>query len=157
MRYTRIGLASYSIGAVLVATVVGVAWARSRVTAPSGSAGEPAADVGAAVYATECRACHGQGEARGRNLPALRGGVVGLFRSEGGRDYLVDLLLDGRVRRADGAQTTYVASHPAYARLSDAELAAVLNHMLSSWGNEALLPRETVRYSAAEVAARRGR
>jgi mono/diheme cytochrome c family protein len=163
VRYTRIGHASYAIGAVLVVTAVGVAWARSR-TAPEGppsavgaAATGPtsAQDVGATVYDAECSGCHGTGEARGGGIPALRGGAVSLFSSEGGREYLIELLLDGRVRKAETGGIAYVESHPGYPRLSDAEVAAVLNHMLVSWGNDALLPRETTRYTATEVAARR--
>ena len=164
MRYTRIGLASYAIGAVLVVTAVGVAWARRR-PAPEGppsavgaaaSGPTSAQDVGATVYDAECSGCHGPGEAR-RGIPALRGGAVSLFTAEGGREYLIELLLDGRVRRAETGGIAYVQSHPGYPRLSDAEVAAVLNHMLVSWGNDAFLPRETIRYTAAEVAARRPR
>jgi hypothetical protein len=37
------------------------------------------------------------------------------------------------------------------------EVAAVLNHMLSSWGNDALLPERAALYAGDEVAARRPR
>ncbi len=97
------------------------------------------------------------GEARGSSIPALRGGVPSILQSEGGREYLVTLLLDGRVRRTVGGHVSLAASHPGYARLSDRELAAVLNHMLSSWGNDALLPRGPALYTAQEVASQRGR
>lgn len=157
MRYTRVGLASYSIAAMLVVTVVGVAWARSRSSAPLDSGGDMTGALGADVYARECRGCHGTGEARGRSMPALRGRVVDLFASSGGRDYLIDLLLDGRVRRVESGEPTLVDSHPGYAHLSDVEVAAVLNHMLSSWGNDALLPERATLYVDDEVAARRPR
>jgi mono/diheme cytochrome c family protein len=150
-------LASYSIATVLIVTVVGVAWARSRSSAPVASGGETARALGADVYARECRGCHGSGDARGRSMPALRGRTVDLFASDGGREYLIDLLLDGRVRHVENSEPTLVDSHPGYAHLSDVEVAAVLNHMLSSWGNDALLPERAALYGGDEVAARRPR
>ena len=176
MRYTRVGVASYAIASVLVVTVLGVAWARSRApspptpptasteapaTAPSGAAAPaPGAapapqDSGAAAWEAECGACHRDGEARGRSIPALRGLAVTLFTSRGGREYLIDLMLDGRVRSVENGRTEYVESHPSYEELSDASIAAILNHMLESWGNQELLPAEPPLYTAAAVAARR--
>jgi len=171
-------MASYSIAIVLLIAVVAVAWLRSRERAappsegatagavPSetpaaetrpagGEAGPPPASLGSDVYATQCRGCHGEGEARGRTLPALRGNVVTILGSEGGRAYLIDLLLDGRVRRVEGGETTYAPTHPDYAALSDAEVASVLNHMLTSWGNDALVPQNARPYTSDEIAARR--
>lgn len=171
MRYTRIGMASYSIAAVLLAAVFAVAWLRSRergaptsegVTSETaetrpvgGEAVPPPASLGSDVYATQCRGCHGAGEARGRDVPALRGGAATIFASDGGREYLIDFLLDGRVRRVEGGETRYAPTHPDYAALSDAEVASVLNHMLASWGNDALVPADARPYTSADVAARR--
>ena len=44
---------------------------------------------------------------------------------------------------------------PAWAQLGDAELAAILDHLLTAWGNEALLPDGTAPYAVDEIAAAR--
>jgi mono/diheme cytochrome c family protein len=164
MRYTRIGLASYAIASALVATVTVVAWARSQsMSEPqAGEHTRPAAppvsevqELDTAAYQAECAGCHGEGEARGRSIPALRGLAVELFTSEGGRDYLIDFMLQGRVRSVESGLVSYRESHPSYARLPDASVAAILNYVLMSWGNDALLPSERRLYAAADVAARR--
>jgi mono/diheme cytochrome c family protein len=164
VRNTRIGLASYAIASVLVVAVVGVAWTRSRAlpepeaTPAAERAAEPIADAqesGATDYQSECSGCHGEGQARGRSIPALRGFAVELFTSEGGRAYLIDFMLDGRVRSVEDGEVAYVESHASYGELPDARIAAILDHMLVSWGNDALLPAERRPYTAAEVAARR--
>jgi mono/diheme cytochrome c family protein len=163
---TQIALASWVVTALLLAAALGVAWMRSRpatpppaeVTgAPPAPDGVPApADAGADIYAAECRSCHGAGEPR-RRIPPLRGLAVELFVSEGGREYLIDFLLQGHVRSVENGEVTYSLSHPPYDHLSDAAGAAVLNYMLTSWGNDALLPREARLYTPADVAARRPR
>jgi hypothetical protein len=164
VRYTRIGRASYAIASVLVVTVVGVAWARSRplpqpdVPTPVGPADAPVVESqasGADAYRSECAGCHGEGQARGRSIPALRGLAVELFTSEGGRDYLIDFMLDGRVRSMEDGRIVYLDGHPSYPELPDATIAAILDHMLVSWGNDELLPAEARLYTAEEVAARR--
>jgi len=164
VRYTRIGLASYAVASVLVVAVVGVAWARSRAMPepgrdqPSEASTPPVADAqesGAAAFQSECAACHGEGLARGRSIPALRGYAVELFTLEGGREYLIDFMLDGRVRSMEEGRVVYLDGHPSYAELSDAPIAAILDHILVSWGNDELLPAGRRAYTAAEVAARR--
>jgi cytochrome c5 len=164
MRYTRIGFAAYAIAAVLVIVVVGVAWARSRSlpeptsTAADEVASRPGAapqESGAAAYQAECGGCHGAGEARGRGIPALRVHAVELLSSEAGRDYLIDFMLTGRVRSMQDGRASYDESHPSYAELTDGRIAAILNHMLASWGNEALLPAGARLYAPGDIASRR--
>jgi cytochrome c5 len=166
VRYTRIGLASYAIASVLVVVVVGVAWARSRAlpepaSAVSVDASSPALGVAresaAEAYDAECGGCHGAGEARGRSIPALRGLAAELFLSEGGRDYLIDFMLAGRVRSVEEGRIVYTESHPSYTELPDARVAAIINHILVSWGNDELLPPEPRLYTAGDIAAARAR
>jgi cytochrome c5 len=165
MQPSRFPLGSSLLGATLVLAAVVFAWARS--TTPGG--GPPArqpepqaqatatatAELGAEVWAARCASCHREGEARGRSIPSLHGFAVDLLVAEGGREYLVDFLFDGRVRQVSNREVSYVKSHPEYDALSDAEAAAVLNHMLTSWGNVELLPEEEPPYTADEIAARR--
>lgn len=168
MRYTGIGAASYAIAAVLVVAAVTVAWIRSRhapedatpatPTLPEATGspvGVPSQESGDAAYRARCAGCHREGEARGRRIPALRGIAVDLFVSEGGRDYLIELMLTSRVRMTEDGRVTHDEAHPSYAELSDASIAGILNHVLTSWGNAALLPDDRRPYTAAEVAAHR--
>jgi hypothetical protein len=61
--------------------------------------------------------CLREGEARGRSIPALRGLAVDLLTSEGGRDYLIDFMLTGRVRMIEDGRVTYEETHPSYGEL----------------------------------------
>lgn len=78
-----------------------------------------------------------------------------LFLADGGRAYLIDLLLYG-IRGdvvIEGSMTNL--RHRSYAALDDEELAALLNTMLVAWGNDAALPAGVRFYQADEVAAAR--
>jgi hypothetical protein len=172
MRYTRIGTAAWLIALFLVVTALLVAFVRSgtadrpeQLTAVEplqqngGEQEKPAVsfawrEIGARAWAAECGSCHPAGEGR-RRIPSLRGYAVELFHSEGGREYLIDVLLEGVVRTEVKGAVELVASHPTSAELSDERLAAVLNHMLTAWGNEALLSSEDSLYEAREITSRR--
>ncbi|HVS16635.1 MAG TPA: cytochrome c [Thermoanaerobaculia bacterium] len=164
MHHPRVPIGFYLVAAALVLTALLIAWTRSRsATVTAGPASAAANQVtavdprrlGAEVYASHCSSCHRQGERRGRSIPPLQGFAVELLVAEGGREYLVDFLFDGRVRRVADGEVTWVESHPEFGALSDQEAAAVLNHMLTSWGNAELLGEDDVPYTASEVAARR--
>lgn|SRR5690606_4972885 len=125
--------------------------------APAGEAAEageaaPAVD-GAAAFAT-CAACH---QANGQGLPGvfppLAGHAAELY--EASRDYLLDVVLFGVMGQIEVQGATYLGAMPPHAHLGDAELAAILNHVLTSFGNEELVG-EFEPYEPAEVAARRG-
>lgn len=97
---------------------------------------EPSLDEidGAQVYAANCVACH-QGNG---------GGVAGVFPPLAGsrwvlgpEDRLVQIMLYGINGPIEVLGTPYQGVMPAFARLSDAELAAVTSHVRSSWGNDA--------------------
>jgi cytochrome c5 len=155
MRYKHVGTASYAIALLLLAVAVVTAVVRGRTPAAGRPGPAAAADAGTPdrpslgreVFEAECSACHPGGEAVGRAIPALRGRFVVSFTAAGGREAAIDLLLRGTTP-GDGG-------HPEYAHLSDAALAAVVNHMLAAWGNEALLPEGTPLLAPGEVAARR--
>ena len=164
MSYFRLDIGTGIIGVFLVLVSVLFAWSRSLPAPPavdlvSSTPGQTAPQdlerLGAEVYAAECVSCHREGEQRGQMIPALREFAVELFVAEGGRDALIDFMLDGRVRRAAEGETSARASHPEYAELSDEQLAAVLNHMLTSWGNADLLPETPALYTPGDAASRR--
>ncbi len=144
------------IAGMLLASALAFAWLRSR-PAPvraEAAAPPPAAEVtgrlafdwraiGAQTYQANCASCHSDGRGT-RHVPPLSGHAVDMFQAEGGRAYLVDFLLYGLER------------HPAYAdRLSDNQAAAVLNHMLTAWGNSDLLATNRRLYGPPEVAEHR--
>jgi mono/diheme cytochrome c family protein len=160
MRYTRLGTATWLIALLLAGVDIAVAFVRSG----TGGATEPVRDgsgafewqdLGARVYAAECSSCHPAGRG-GAGLAPLRVHAVDLFLSEGGHEYLIDLLLDGVVRTQVDGTIELVESHPPYDGLTDARLAAVLNHMLTSWGNDRHLPPDRALYVPEDVEARRG-
>lgn len=96
-------------------------------------------------YDANCRNCHG---ARGRGwdqYPSLTG-ISDLATAPGGRDYLIALHLFG----LDSPR--WRAPMPPMQHMRDAPLAAAINHVLESFGNERI-PVEPI--SPAEIAARR--
>ena len=115
-----------------------------------GRAAQPAAgQSGADLYRTSCASCHqnnGQGVAK--LFPPLAGNPVVTSRDPAEHARVV---LFGEKGHAVGG-VAYEAQMPAWAdQLSDEEVAAVINHERTSWGNNA--PTVT----AAEVAAIRSR
>jgi mono/diheme cytochrome c family protein len=89
---------------------------------------------GARVYAANCVACHqADGQGAGGVFPPLAQArwVVG------SPERLVQIMLYGIQGPIEVRGTVYDGVMPAFARLSDAELAAVTSHIRSSWGNAA--------------------
>lgn len=112
-----------------------------------------AAVDGAAVYASRCVACH---QASGAGLPGVFPPLAGSEWVAGKETTLIAVVLHG----ASGALTvkgsTYNGAMPAFgAQLQDAELAAVLTHVRSQWGNRAApVTADTVATVRKETAAR---
>ncbi len=94
-----------------------------------------AAVDGAAVFAGNCAACH---QASGQGLP-------GVFPPLAGSEWVlaanveipIQILLHGLSGPVTVAGAQYAGVMPAFGQLSDAELAAVISHLRSSWGNAA--------------------
>jgi len=125
------------------------------------TAPEPPADdwreAGAAVYRNSCLACH---QATGQGLPGvfppLAGHAPELIAVEGGREYLIKSILYGLQGPITVSGVAYNGLMPGFAHLSDADIAAVVNHTLIEWGNEALLPADFAPLEPQEVTALRG-
>jgi mono/diheme cytochrome c family protein len=116
----------------------------------------------------------GQGDGAmvfGRCIPCHRGngaGMVGIYAplvnhapeiAKASRTYLVTVLLYG-VRgkiEIEGQKVPYDGVMPSFYSLTDEEAAAVLNYILTSWGNEKNLPKDFKKISADEVKAQRGK
>jgi mono/diheme cytochrome c family protein/heme/copper-type cytochrome/quinol oxidase subunit 4 len=112
--------------------------------------------LGEQTYASTCQGCH---QAGGAGLPGvfppLAGNIPSLHNAEGGREYLIDVLLYGLTGQIQVNGQTFNGTMPAWASLSDEQIAAVLNHELTAWGNAEELESFTP-IGADEVAARRG-
>lgn len=113
--------------------------------------------AGLAVFEASCAACHGfAGEGLVGAVPPLVADVPALLSLEGGREYLVRVLLNGLSGEIEVQGRRYSGVMPSWAHLSDQELADVLNHVATAWGNAALLPPDEVEFTALEVALARG-
>jgi mono/diheme cytochrome c family protein len=139
------------LAAILLAADMRVAPAQSVPAAKSTNT-----DPGASAYAANCSACH---QENGRGVagvfPPLAGNTPNLIAQSGGRDYMIRVVLFG----LDGAITVnganFAGAMPAWIALTDATLAAVLNHVATAWGNRQALPADFKPFTASEIAAAR--
>ncbi len=116
------------------------------------------ADVsaGETVYNTNCAACHqATGTGVPNAFPPLAGHAPELALADGGREYLANLLLYGLQGEIQVLGEPYNGAMPAWAQLSDDELASTLNYVLSSWDNAGALPPDYPAFAAEEIAAQR--
>ncbi len=111
---------------------------------------------GQQVYA-QCAGCHqttglgitGAFPPLAKELPRI------VAKGDPGRRYLVQVLLFGLQGPIVAQGKTYSGVMPSFGYLSDGDLAAVLNHALTAWGNEKLLPKDFKPLTEAEVKALR--
>lgn len=116
-----------------------------------------AADVdGAPIYTAQCAACH---QATGAGVPGafppLANHVGDLYAAD--RDYLPLVLVGGLMGPIEVAGMNYNGLMPAFPQLGDAEIAALLNHVLTAWGDADELGDAFSPYTADDVAAQRAR
>lgn len=115
-----------------------------------------AADIDGATAYTPCAACH---MANGLGIPGafppLAGHAPELYAAD--RTYPVLVLLYGVMGQLQIDGTPYNGLMPSHGHLGDAEIAAILNYVMTSFGNEELLPGDFTPFEAADVAAERGR
>jgi cytochrome c oxidase subunit 2 len=130
------------------------AW-NAALDTPAGSVtaqtGEP---DGAALYAANCASCH---QADGSGLPGAFPPVAGhasALVADVGRDYLAAQLLFGLQGEIEVDGMTYNGVMPAFAALSDGELAALANYIVTEW-DDGRLPDAFEPYTAGEFAEAR--
>ena len=93
---------------------------------------------GAAIF-KRCVACHQpNGKGIPGSYPPLTGHLGRLASSAVGREYLIMVLSAGLVGEIKIDTQTYRGLMPAQKGLKDAEMAAVLNHVLTSWSTRTL-------------------
>ncbi len=113
---------------------------------------------GARLYQQNCSTCHGlDGRGLASATPPLAGHAPRLLSAPGGRSYLPRVLLFGIVGEIQVEGRRYSTVMAPFDFRDDAELAAILNHVLTAWGNDRLLPRGHQAFTAGEVAQERAK
>lgn len=111
---------------------------------------------GAALYERQCRACHqSDGSGLGNHFPPLAGHAADLVQAEGGREYFIELVLYGLGGQIEIQGRTYSGVMPGFRRLSDEDVAAIINHSVHAWGGQESLPDDFQAIQPEEVADRR--
>ncbi|WP_448566480.1 cytochrome C-552, partial [Thermus sp.] len=91
---------------------------------------------GAKLYA-QCAGCH---QANGQGIPGafppLAGHVAEILAKQGGREYLIKVLLWGLQGQIEVKGMKYNGVMPNYTQWKDEEIAAVLNHIATAWGDD---------------------
>ena len=130
------------------------------------AAGEAAAGTGAtqvaagpdgeALFVSTCSACH---QASGQGIPSafppLAGHAPDLYKAD--RDLPLEIVVFGMQGQITVAGTSYNGVMPDHLRLEDAAIAAILDHVMTAWGNDANLPADFEPYTADDVAAVRAK
>ena len=88
--------------------------------------------------------------------PPLADSIGSELRLKHGRQYLIEVVLNGMAGQIEIKGTTYVGLMPDFAALSDDEIAATLNHVLTKF-NAGELPKDFKPITAAEVRTARAR
>lgn len=102
---------------------------------PTAQTAAPGAAVdGGAIFAANCAACH---QANGQGLPGVFPPLAGSEWVVGDPQVLANILLHGVSGKIEVAGQSFDGMMPAFAQLSDAEIAGVLTHIRSTWGNQA--------------------
>jgi len=99
-----------------------------------GAASTSAAVDGGQIFAAKCVACH---QATGLGLPGVFPPLAGSEWVLGNDQVLVQIPLHGITGSIQVKGATYSGAMPMFNTLSDAEIAAVLTHVRSQWGNAA--------------------
>lgn len=98
------------------------------------AAGFDFADAGNRGYETNCMSCHGaQGAGVPSTFPALAGDPV--VTANDPKEHIT-VILKGLHGKAIGG-TSFSGMMPSFAQLSDQEIAAIVDHERTSWGNHA--------------------
>jgi len=116
------------------------------------------ATSGQQVYQQYCAACH---QANGKGLPGAFPPLVEeapeyAAKGEKGIDFLIHVVLFGLQGQITAGGATYNGIMPPFGpRLSDEQIAAVLDYITKAWGNDKLLPKDFQGFKAEDVARER--
>jgi mono/diheme cytochrome c family protein len=101
---------------------------------PVKAAGAAAAVDGKQLYGSKCAACH---QATGLGVSGVFPPLAGSEWVVGDEKILTHILLHGVTGEMEVKGTVYKGVMPAWKTMSDDELAAVMSHIRSDWGNQA--------------------
>lgn len=108
---------------------------------------------GEALYARYCSSCHRpDGQGQRAVFPPLKGHAAELLATPEGRRRLIQTPLHGRQGPLVVDGVKYDGLMVPVRSLRDEDLAAILNYVLSAWGNDRLLPPGHRPIRAEEVA-----
>lgn len=115
-----------------------------------------AQDAGESVYTNNCVACHqGNGQGIPGAFPPLANGhVPDLLAVEGGRTYLMHVILHGLSGEISVDGNIYNGAMPAWGQLTNEQIADVLTYISTAWENEP--PEEFEPFTAEEIEELRG-
>jgi mono/diheme cytochrome c family protein len=98
-----------------------------------------------------CASCHApDGRSLATLAPPLAGHAVRVLQA-GGRAHLIRIVLNGMAGPIEVGGRSYDAMMTPLRYLKDQQVADVLNHVLSSWGNDKLVPPGHQPFTAEEV------
>lgn len=120
-------------------------------TAPTAPQTSSSTASPAQVYATTCQGCHqSNGAGVAGAFPPLAGHVADILNAKGGRAYLPLVILNGLQGSIRVGSTNYNTPMPGFPSLGDAQLADLLNHIATAWGNDRLV-KDFKPYTADEI------
>lgn len=96
--------------------------------------GASTAANGKQIFTANCAACH---QATGKGLPGVFPPLDGSEWVAGDERTVANILLHGITGEITVMGTTFKGAMPAFAQLSDAELAAVATYVRAEWSNKA--------------------
>jgi len=104
------------------------------------------------LYLQSCASCHlPEGTGQEERFPALAGHIPHLANADGGREYLMNVVMWGLSGEITVLGETFDRSMPARFTLANDELAAILNYITTAWGNDALLADDFAAFEADEL------
>ena len=106
---------------------------RAELSGPAAPAAGAAVD-GKAIFAAQCAACH---QATGAGLPGVFPPLDGSEWVHGDPRVLANILLHGVTGPITVKGNKYQGAMPAFAQLSDAELAGIASFIRGNWSNKA--------------------
>jgi mono/diheme cytochrome c family protein len=140
----------------LIAALVASTWLSTSNAQAQAPAEFKWQELGTRVFEQSCGVCH---QPTGLGVPGafppLAGHVAESFAQPNGRAYLVRLVLYGLSGTITVKGNTFTSVMPPWAQLKDEEIAAALDHALTAWGNDKLLPADFAPILPADVAAAR--
>jgi len=95
-----------------------------------GLAEEASAEMGKVVYRNNCALCHQTGaQGLAGQFPRLTGRIAAIASTHPGREYLIEVLLNGMAGRITVDDTPIQGVMPPFRTLSDEQIAAVLSYL----------------------------